>query len=61
MQRRVAVRHARFTSSFTTGLKVLLAFTLDVRNPHIGLLEDKYKQEFEEILGAKLRVINQHM
>ena len=36
-------------------------FALDAMNPNIGELEDKYKREFEEILGTKLRVIYQHI
>jgi hypothetical protein len=36
-------------------------FALDAMNPNIGKLEDQYKQEFEEILGTKLRVIYQHI
>ena len=36
-------------------------FGLDARNPNIGELEDRYKREFEEILGTKLRVIYQHI
>jgi hypothetical protein len=36
-------------------------FALDVMNPNIGKLDDKYKQEFEEILGTKLRVVYQHI
>jgi hypothetical protein len=36
-------------------------FALDAMNPNIGELEDRYKQEFEEILGTKLRVIYQHI
>jgi hypothetical protein len=36
-------------------------FALDSMNPDIGRLEDKYKSEFEEILGTKLRVIYQHI
>jgi hypothetical protein len=35
-------------------------FALKAMNPNIGKLEDRYKQEFEEILGTKLRVICQH-
>jgi hypothetical protein len=35
-------------------------FALDAMNPNIGKLDDKYKLEFEEILGTKLRVIYQH-
>lgn len=36
-------------------------FALDAMNPNIGELDDKYKQEFEKILGTKLRVIYQHI
>lgn len=36
-------------------------FALDAMNPNIGKLEDRYKQELEEILGTKLRVIYQHI
>jgi hypothetical protein len=36
-------------------------FALDAMNPNIGELEDKYKQEFETILGTQLRVIYQHI
>ena len=36
-------------------------FALDVMNPNIGKLDDKYKLEFEDILGTKLRVIYQHI
>ncbi len=36
-------------------------FALDARNPNIGKLEEKYKQELEEILGTRLRVIYQHI
>jgi hypothetical protein len=36
-------------------------FALDAMNPNIGKLEDRDKQEFEEILGTKLRVIYQHI
>jgi hypothetical protein len=36
-------------------------FALDAMNPDIGELEDKYKREFENILGTKLRVIYQHI
>jgi hypothetical protein len=36
-------------------------FALDAMNPNIGTLEDKYKREFEKILGTKLRVIYQHI
>jgi hypothetical protein len=36
-------------------------FALDAMNPNIGELEDKYKREFETILGTKLRVIYQHI
>jgi hypothetical protein len=30
-------------------------------NPNIGKLEEKYKREFEQILGTKLRVIYRHI
>lgn len=36
-------------------------FSLDAMNPNIGKLDDKYKREFEKILGTKLRVIYQHI
>jgi len=36
-------------------------FALDAMNPNIEMLEDRYKEEFEEILGTKLRVIYQHI
>jgi hypothetical protein len=36
-------------------------FALDAMNPNIGKLEERFKREFEEILGAKLRVIYQHI
>jgi hypothetical protein len=36
-------------------------FALEAMNPNIGKLEDKYKQEFEKILGTRLRVIYQHI
>jgi hypothetical protein len=36
-------------------------FALDAMNPNIGKLEDRYRQEFEKILGTKLRVIYQHI
>ena len=36
-------------------------FTLGAMNPNIGKLNDRYKQEFERILGTKLRVIYQHI
>jgi hypothetical protein len=36
-------------------------FALDAMNPNIGELEDKYKREFESILGTRLRVIYQHI
>jgi len=36
-------------------------FALEAMNPNIGKLEDKYKEEFEKILGTKLRVIYQHI
>jgi hypothetical protein len=36
-------------------------FALDVMNPNIGKLDEKYKEQIEEILGARLRVIYQHI
>ncbi len=36
-------------------------FALDAMNPNLGLLDDRYKREFEEILGTPLRVIYQHI
>jgi hypothetical protein len=36
-------------------------FALRVRNPNIGKLEVRFKQELEEILGTKLRMIYQHI
>jgi len=36
-------------------------FALDAMNPNIGKLEDRYRAEFEEILGTRLRVIYQHI
>ena len=36
-------------------------FALNVMNPGIGKLEKRYRREFEEILGTKLRVIYQHI
>jgi hypothetical protein len=36
-------------------------FALAAMNPNIGKLEERHKQEFEEILGTKLRVIYQHI
>jgi hypothetical protein len=36
-------------------------FALDAMNPNVGRLEDRYKLEFEEILGTKLRVIYQRI
>lgn len=36
-------------------------FALEAMNPNIGKLDDKYKKEFEKILGTKLRVIYQHI
>jgi hypothetical protein len=36
-------------------------FVLSALNPSIGKLDDNHKQEFEEILGTKLRVIYQHI
>jgi hypothetical protein len=35
-------------------------FALDAMNANIGQLDDKYKREFENILGIKLRIIYQH-
>src|SRR5262245_19899792 len=36
-------------------------FALDAKKPNIGKLEERYKQEFEEILGTKLWVIYRHI
>jgi hypothetical protein len=36
-------------------------FALDAMNPGIGTLDDRYRQELEEILDTKLRVIYQHL
>jgi hypothetical protein len=36
-------------------------FALSAMNPNIGLLDDKYKRELEEILETKLTVIYQHI
>jgi hypothetical protein len=36
-------------------------FALNAMNPNIGKLEERDKQEFEKILGTKLRVIYQHL
>jgi hypothetical protein len=36
-------------------------FAIDAMNPNIGKLDDRYKHEFEAILGTKLRVIYQHI
>jgi len=36
-------------------------FALEAMNPNIGKLEDRFKKEFEEILGTRLRVIYQHL
>ena len=36
-------------------------FALNAMNPNIGKLEERYKTEFEAILGGKLRVIYQHI
>jgi hypothetical protein len=36
-------------------------FALEAMNPNIRKLDDKDKREVEEILGAKLRVIYQHL
>jgi hypothetical protein len=36
-------------------------FALEAMNPNLGKLDDKYKMEFEEILGTPLRVIYQHI
>jgi hypothetical protein len=36
-------------------------FALDAMNPNLGMLDDKYKRDFEEILGTKLRVVYQHI
>jgi hypothetical protein len=36
-------------------------FAIDAMNPVIDKLDDKYRREFEKILGTKLRVIYQHI
>jgi hypothetical protein len=36
-------------------------FALDAKNPHQGLLDDRFKRELEEILGTQLRVIYKQM
>jgi hypothetical protein len=36
-------------------------FALDAMNPNVDRLDERYKKEFEEILGTKLRVIYQHL
>ena len=36
-------------------------FALDAMSPGIGKLEERYRREFEEILGTKLRVIYRHL
>jgi hypothetical protein len=36
-------------------------FVLQAMNPNIGELDDRYRREFEEILGTELRVIYQHI
>jgi len=36
-------------------------FALDAMNPNIGNLEERFRKELEDILGAKLRVIFQHL
>lgn len=36
-------------------------FSLCAMNPNIGRLEERYRVEFEAILGTKLRVIYVHM
>lgn len=36
-------------------------FAIDAMNPNIGKLSDEQEAEFEEILGAPLRVIYQHI
>ncbi|MCC6683339.1 MAG: hypothetical protein IT445_20780 [Phycisphaeraceae bacterium] len=36
-------------------------FAIDAMNPNIGKLDDKFKREFEDILGTKLRVVYQHI
>jgi hypothetical protein len=36
-------------------------FSLNVMNPNIGMLDERNKEEFEKILGTKLRVIYQHI
>jgi len=36
-------------------------FAIDAMNSNMGKLDDVHKQEFEKILGTKLRVIYQHI
>jgi len=36
-------------------------FALDAMNPRFGMLDEKYKEELERILGTNLRVIYQHL
>ena len=36
-------------------------FALEAMNPNLGKLDERYKDEIEEILGTKLRVIYQHI
>jgi hypothetical protein len=37
------------------------SFAIEAMNANIGLLEDRYIQEFEQILGTKLVVVYQHI
>src|SRR4029079_15834676 len=36
-------------------------FAFEVMNAGIGKLDDKYKKEFEDILGCQLRIIYRHI
>jgi hypothetical protein len=36
-------------------------FALDAMNPNIGRLDDAYREELEDLLGTRLRVIYQHV
>lgn len=36
-------------------------FALEAMNPNIGALDDEYREEFEKMLGAELRVIYQRI
>jgi hypothetical protein len=36
-------------------------FALEAMNPNIGQLQERYKEEFEQILGISLRVIYRHL